>query len=300
MNQTLLGGARSMMEHAGMTKGFWAEAIGVAAHVLNCSPRKGLDWRTPYELLYGRIPEVSYLRVFGCRAWIYSEKQGKKFDARANPMVFVGYESGSKAFRLWNPKSRSIVVSANVRFNESELPYKMPTTVPTKPTASTSSLPAPPPIETVNVPITFPSEGDSNDRAPTPPPSPTPSGSRKGKELERDPSPRSPSPPLPSLPTSCSTSPDILPPSDDEDTPTLGQPRRHSKRVRKPVEKYSSSNTITTEMSESEGAKFDEHYVEQVEIYAATIMPGEPTGYHDAVNGPDADKWKEAMDDEID
>ena len=70
--------------------------------------------------------------------------------------------------------------------------------------------------------------------------------------------------------------------------------------MRKPVEKYSSSNTITTEMSESEGAKFDEHYVEQVEIYTATIMPGEPTGYNDAVNGPDAEKWKEAMDDEID
>ena len=69
--------------------------------------------------------------------------------------------------------------------------------------------------------------------------------------------------------------------------------------MRKLVKKYSSSNTITTEMSKSEGAKFDEHYVEQVEIYAATIMPSEPTEYHDAVNGPDADKWKEAMNNKI-
>ena len=35
MNQTLLGGARAMLHHAGMTQGFWSEAIHVAAHVLN-------------------------------------------------------------------------------------------------------------------------------------------------------------------------------------------------------------------------------------------------------------------------
>ena len=167
-----------MMEHAGITKGFWAEAIGVAAHVLNRSPCKGLKWRTPYEFLYGHIPEVSYLCVFGCRAWVYSEKPG---NARANPMVFVGYELGLKSFRLWNTKSRSIVVSANVRFNKSGLLYKTPMTVPVKPIVSTSTLPPPPPVETVDIPTMFPSEGDSNERAPTPPPSPPPSGSQKGK-----------------------------------------------------------------------------------------------------------------------
>ena len=38
MNQTLLGGACTMVQHTGMTKGFWAEAIGVATHILNCAP----------------------------------------------------------------------------------------------------------------------------------------------------------------------------------------------------------------------------------------------------------------------
>ena len=96
MNQTLVNGARSLLRHSGMSKGFWAEAINVAAHVLNRAPRKGLDWRTPYELLFGKVPEVSYLRVFGCRAWVLSD-QGKKWDAKALPMVLVGYK-GSKAY----------------------------------------------------------------------------------------------------------------------------------------------------------------------------------------------------------
>ena len=79
MNQTLLGGARAMLHHAGMTTGFWSEAIHVAAHVLNRAPRSGLNWKTPYELLFGRKPEVSHLRVFGCRAWVIDD-QAKKWD----------------------------------------------------------------------------------------------------------------------------------------------------------------------------------------------------------------------------
>jgi len=39
MNQTLLGGTRAMMQHSGMSKGFWAEAMGTAAHILNHAPR---------------------------------------------------------------------------------------------------------------------------------------------------------------------------------------------------------------------------------------------------------------------
>ena len=47
MNQTLLGGSRALLEHSGMTKGFWAKAMGTAAHILNCSPRKNLDCVRP-------------------------------------------------------------------------------------------------------------------------------------------------------------------------------------------------------------------------------------------------------------
>jgi IS30 family transposase len=61
MNQTLLGGARSMLHHAGMMKGFWSKAINTAAHILNRAPRQAFDWKTPYELMFSRKPEVSYM-----------------------------------------------------------------------------------------------------------------------------------------------------------------------------------------------------------------------------------------------
>ena len=74
MNQTLLGGACAMVQHTGTTKGFWAKAIGVATHIINHAPRKHLAWRTPYEILFGRVPNVSYLRVFRCRAWVLNNQ----------------------------------------------------------------------------------------------------------------------------------------------------------------------------------------------------------------------------------
>jgi transposase InsO family protein len=125
MMRTLVGSARAMLQHAGLSKGFWSEAVAAAAHIHNRSPRRGLGWKTPHELLRGRTPDISYLRVFGCRAWVYTPKdQRKKWDANSQPMIFVGYEPGSKSYRLWNPRTRSIVISASVRFDETYFPRK--------------------------------------------------------------------------------------------------------------------------------------------------------------------------------
>ena len=77
MNQILLRSAHAMWEHAGMSKGFWAKVMGSAAHILNHVPQRGLDWRTPFELMFGRIPDVSHFRTFSCCAWAYN-KQAKK------------------------------------------------------------------------------------------------------------------------------------------------------------------------------------------------------------------------------
>ena len=121
MNQTIWSGVRALLHHSGMKNGFWVEALTVAVHVVNRSPHKLLEWRTPYEALTGRVPDVSHFRVFGCRAWVHNNK-GKKLDAKSIPMIFVGYESGSKAYRLWDPKSHWIVISSDVQFNEEEFP----------------------------------------------------------------------------------------------------------------------------------------------------------------------------------
>ena len=110
--------------------------LSTTVHVVNRSPRKLLEWRTPYEALTGRVPDVSHFHVFGCRAWVHNNK-GKKLDAKSIPMIFVGYESGSKAYRLWDPKSHRIVISSDVQFNEEEFPA-LPPPEPVTPVPSSS------------------------------------------------------------------------------------------------------------------------------------------------------------------
>ena len=73
MNRTLVGGARAMLQHAGLSNGFWAEAMGAAAHILNRAPRRGLNWRTTYELVFRQVPSITHIKVYGCRAWVYNE-----------------------------------------------------------------------------------------------------------------------------------------------------------------------------------------------------------------------------------
>ena len=65
---------------------------------------------------------MAYFRIFGCRAWVHNNK-GKKLDAKAPPMTFVGYEPGSKAYRLWDPLSHKIVISSDVTFDETLFPH---------------------------------------------------------------------------------------------------------------------------------------------------------------------------------
>ena len=72
MNQTLIESARLMIRHAGLPNTYWAEAISTAAYVRNQMPMTAIkENKTPYERWYGRKPDVSHLRVFGCIAYAH-------------------------------------------------------------------------------------------------------------------------------------------------------------------------------------------------------------------------------------
>jgi len=106
MQQTIWAGIRTVLHHSGMKNRFWAEALAVVVHVVNRAPCKRLDWRTPHEVLTGQIPNVAYFRTFRCCTWVHNNK-GRKLDAKGIPMIFMGYEPGSKAYRLWDPQPQS-------------------------------------------------------------------------------------------------------------------------------------------------------------------------------------------------
>jgi hypothetical protein len=97
----------------------WAEAINTVCHATNRVYLHRLLEKTPYELLVGRKPNISYFRVFGCKCFIYKKKRLSKFESRCDKSFFLGYASNSKAYRVFNKTSRQIVETCDVEFDES-------------------------------------------------------------------------------------------------------------------------------------------------------------------------------------
>jgi hypothetical protein len=105
---------------------FWAEAASTACYLINRSPSIPLDKKTPIEVWSGSPANYSELRVFGCTA--YAHIDNGKLEPRAVKCIFLGYGSGVKAYKLWNPKTKKVLLSMNVIFNEAVMFYDSPST----------------------------------------------------------------------------------------------------------------------------------------------------------------------------
>ncbi|KAH0633397.1 hypothetical protein KY284_036183 [Solanum tuberosum] len=118
-NQTVVERGRSMMQARGVPKYFWAEAVATALYMLNISPTKVVLNQTPYEAWRGNKPKVSHLHVFGRIVYSLVNSQARyKLDEKSKICIFVGYNTQSKAYKLYNPLSEKIVINRNVMLNE--------------------------------------------------------------------------------------------------------------------------------------------------------------------------------------
>ncbi|KAK3133143.1 hypothetical protein QOZ80_6AG0532910 [Eleusine coracana subsp. coracana] len=119
-NQTVVGMARALLKQRGMPAVFWGEAVVTAVYILNRSPTKALDGKTPYEAWHGRKPTVFHLRTFGCLAFAKELGHIGKLDDRSTPGVFIGYAEGSKAYRILDPKTQCVRTTRDVVFDEGQ------------------------------------------------------------------------------------------------------------------------------------------------------------------------------------
>jgi hypothetical protein len=108
-----------MMKVKGLPGMFWGKAMNTAVFILNRSPTRSLDGKTPYEAWQGERPAVSFFRTFGCIAHVKNRKPHlKKLEDRSTSMIFVAYEAGSKAYRVYNPVDGRVGVTRDVVFDE--------------------------------------------------------------------------------------------------------------------------------------------------------------------------------------
>jgi hypothetical protein len=118
-NRAITGAARSMLHDQALPLYLWAEASVVAVYLQNRSPHRVLGRKTPEEAFTGRRPDVEHIRIFGCLTYSHvpSEKR-TKLDPTTQQGILVGYSEVSKAYRIYIPSQRKVVVSRDVRFEE--------------------------------------------------------------------------------------------------------------------------------------------------------------------------------------
>jgi len=92
--------------------------------LINRIPSPFLSHKSPYEVLFSAQPVYSHLRMFGCLCYANTLTRSRhKFDARAQPYVFLGYPAGIKGYKLYNLVSKSYFISRNVHFHEAIFPF---------------------------------------------------------------------------------------------------------------------------------------------------------------------------------
>jgi hypothetical protein len=118
-NRTLIDMARTMLGEYKAPERFWSEAVNTACHALNRLYLHRLLKKMSYELLTGNKPNVSYFRVFGSKCYILVKKgRHSNFAPKAVEGFLLGYDSNTKAYRVFNKSSGLVEVSSDVVFDE--------------------------------------------------------------------------------------------------------------------------------------------------------------------------------------
>ncbi|GJT37477.1 putative ribonuclease H-like domain-containing protein [Tanacetum coccineum] len=118
-NRTLIEAARTMLADSKLPTTFWAEAVNTACYVQNRVLVIKPHNKTPYELFLGRKHALSFMRPFGCPVTILNTLDHLgKFDGKADEGFFVGYSTNSKAYRVFNSRTRIVEENLHVKFSE--------------------------------------------------------------------------------------------------------------------------------------------------------------------------------------
>ncbi|GJU52996.1 copia protein [Tanacetum coccineum] len=118
-NRTLVEAARTMLIFSKAPMFLWAEAVATACYTQNRSLIHTRHYKTPYELVHDKKPDLTFFRVFGalCYPTNDSEDLGK-LQPTADIGIFVGYAPSRKGYRIYNKRTRRIMETIHVQFDE--------------------------------------------------------------------------------------------------------------------------------------------------------------------------------------
>ena len=132
---------RAITHTSSLPKSLWGEALRHATWLKNRTAMRVLDGKTPFKALYGRLPNLSALHMWGFLVLVHST-DGSKLHAQACEACWIGLDVDTKAHRVYWPGLGNVTAEQNVYFGtsaqlkweEDDLPAEGP-----KPTVTPSS-----------------------------------------------------------------------------------------------------------------------------------------------------------------
>ncbi|GJW57234.1 retrovirus-related pol polyprotein from transposon TNT 1-94 [Tanacetum coccineum] len=118
-NRTLVEAARTMLLFSKLPKFLWVEAFSTACFTQNRSFIHTRYNKTPNGLNKGRKPNIQYFHVSGSLCYPTNDRDDLgKMRRKADIAIFVGYSESSMGFHIYNRRTRKIMESIHVKFNE--------------------------------------------------------------------------------------------------------------------------------------------------------------------------------------
>nr|GEV35530.1 retrotransposon protein, putative, Ty1-copia subclass [Tanacetum cinerariifolium] len=115
-NRTLLDMVRSMFNLTTLPLSFWDYTLESVVRILNMVPTKKVD-KTPYEIWHGKAPNLSYLKVWGCEAYVKRDS-ADKLHQRSVKCIFVGYPKETMGYYFYFPPENKVIVARYGNFLE--------------------------------------------------------------------------------------------------------------------------------------------------------------------------------------
>ncbi|GKE21202.1 putative ribonuclease H-like domain-containing protein [Tanacetum coccineum] len=118
-NRTLVEAARTMLIFSRAPLFLWPEAIATACYTQNRSIIHSQFDKTPYEIINGKKSDISFLHVFGALCYPKNDREDiGKLGAKGDIGFFIGYSANSRAYRVYNRRTKKIMETMNVTFDE--------------------------------------------------------------------------------------------------------------------------------------------------------------------------------------
>ena len=107
-----------MMSLIDLPLSFWGYTLETDAFTLNRAPSKSVE-TTPYELWFGKKPKLSFLKVWGCDAYV-KKLQPDKLEPKEEKCVFIGYPKETVGYTFYHRSEGKIFVAKSGSFLEKE------------------------------------------------------------------------------------------------------------------------------------------------------------------------------------